>query len=746
MTAIKEKLIKNNQDVNWIPAHLKEGRFGEWLKEVKDWALSRERYWGTPLPIWKCQNCGNLEVIGSREDLRKKKFSKNNYFILRHGEALSNVKNLNSCWPEKFKNPLTKKGKEQIEKLAKELKEKGPKIDIIFSSDLMRTKQTAEILAKNLKVKVIFDKRLREYNVGKLNGRKIEEVGRFWDPEGELPRIEYYLRRFKVRAPGGENYYQVKKRMYKFLLEVDKKFEGKNILIISHEAPLTLLEGAVEGFTPKEIIIFRDKKKLNPGEMRKLVLKIFPYNKNGELDFHRPFIDKVKFFCPKCNGEMKRVPEVIDCWFDSGAMPFAQYHWPFENGKKPKLFPADYIAEGVDQTRGWFYTLLAISTLMGLGPAYKNVISLGHVLDEKGEKMSKSKGNVVDPWYIIKKYGADCTRWYFFTINQPGDSKLFSERDLEETYKRFILNYFNCFQFFNLYAKKNVDFEKIPKLENVLDEWIISRLHNLILKVTKFLDEYQVTQAAREIENFVTKDLSRFYIRLERESFHSKEKLKKCSQILGHLLLNLAKLTAPFLPFLSELIFLKINRKGSVHLEDWPKVERKRIKKEVEKEMEIVREIISLALAERKKNKIKVRQPLQRLVIQKKLKKEFLDIIAKEVNVKEVVLGKEFFLDTKITPDLKEEGIKREFIRQIQFLRKKEGLKKGEKIAVYYFAPEEISQILKKNEKEILERAKIKTLKQKESKENLTKKVEIDGNFVLLEIEKIGKNVQKNKN
>jgi isoleucyl-tRNA synthetase len=437
---------------------------------------------------------------------------------------------------------------------------------------------------------------------------------------------------------------------------------------------------------------------------------------------------------------MARVPEVIDCWFDSGAMPFAQYHWPFENGKKPKLFPADYIAEGIDQTRGWFYTLLAISTLMGFGPSYKNVISLGHVLDEKGEKMSKSRGNVVDPWYIVRKYGADTTRWYFFTINQPWDPKLFSEKDVSEALKRFILTFWNCYLFFETYGKKKE--KALPKSKNVLDRWIVSRLENLIKETTENLEKYDITKAAREIEKFVVEDLSLWYIRRSRRRFQrpeDKKELKEGSQTLKFVLLNLSKILAPFLPFLSELVYQRIST-FSVHLADWPKVNEKLIDKKLERKMEKVREIVSLALAERQKAKIKVRQPLQKLEItdyRLKKEKELLELIKEEVNVKEISFGREFKLDTKITPELKEEGMVREIIRHIQEMRKEMKLKPKDKILVGYSGSENISKILEENKEKILKEGKILDLKPKEGKFDLEREIKVDDKKIILAIKKI---------
>jgi len=752
ITKVKKDLIKNNQKINWVPAYLKEGRFGEWLREIKDWALSRERYWGTPLPVWKCKKCGYLEVIGGRKDLLSQKSSTNKYFILRHGESVGNIKKIISDWPEKFYCPLTKRGRKQIEDSAKKLKEE--KIDLIFSSDLLRTRQTAEISAKELNVKPIYDKRLREINHGIFNGKPAEEHQKFWAMAGET-ELENFLKRFKIKFPKGENHSDVKKRIHRFLKEVEKKYQKKNILVVSHEITLTMLEASVLGLSNQEIMDHRKKFMMKTGECRKLDFKNFPYNEQGELDFHRPYIDEVKFFCPKCQKIMERVPEVIDCWFDSGAMPFAQVHWPFSQSRelKPsKLFPADFIAEGVDQTRGWFYTLLAISTLLGFGTPYKNVISLGLILDEKGEKMSKSKGNVVDPWEVIEKYGADALRWYFYTVNQPGDSKLFSKKGVEQSLKKFIMTLWNCYVFFETY-RPNTKYQ-IPnvKPKNLLDKWIISKLNELILEVSQRFDNYDLTGAARTIENFVINDLSLWYIRRSRKRFQrpeTKKELKEASTTLGFVLLTLTKLSAPFIPFISEEIYKSIKHQvsaikyKSVHLEDWPKVNKKLIDKNLNQKMEKIREIVTLTLAERAKLGIRVRQPLNELRIKNyelKNERELLELIKEEVNVKKITFAKSLKLDAKITPELKEEGQIREVIRYIQEMRKKANLKPRDKILIYYSGSLKLTKILTKNKSFILKETKAKDFKwAKKPKQifDVEQEVKIDQQKLWLAIKKI---------
>jgi len=783
MQKVKKDLIKNNEKINWIPAHLKEGRFGEWLREVKDWALSRKRYWGTPLPIWQCKNCHNLEVIDSREDLLKQKFSQNKYFILRHGQTAyqAKKKKIFYDWPGLSSFPLTEKGKKKIKKAAKKLKNK--KIDLIYASDTLRARQTAEIVAKELGLKINFDQRLRDINLGIYQGREKKEF---------LKDFPVSSARFEKKVPGGESWSDIKKRVIDFIKDVESKNKGKTILIVSHGDPLWLLEGAMKGLSNQELLEEHKKNFIKAAKMRRVEFKDFPYSEQGKLDFHRPYIDEVKFFCRRCQSLMERVPEVIDCWFDSGSMPFAQYHYPFENKKlinKRKQFPADYIAEAIDQTRGWFYTLLAISTLLGFGSPYKNVVCLGHVLDEKGEKMSKSKGNVVDPWYIVAKYGADSLRWYLYTVNQPGDAKLFSEKEVEGKLKKFILIFWNCYLFFETYGIKLKTKNHAPyrnkvsgaglklKTKNILDQWIISKLNELILKVSKSLENFDVTSAARDIEKFVVEDLSQWYIRRSRPRFHPaperssvrgkkiKKDFEQASATLGFILLTLSKITAPFIPFLSEHIYrgLKPDVKSSVHLEDWPEVKEKWIKKDLNEKMDLVRKIVSLGLELRAKAKIKVRQPLSKLQIANcKMQNEFIDLIKDELNVKEIETVEEFkeekkwifgeeeglkiALNIEITPQLKEEGMIRDFIRQIQELRKKAGLKPRNKILIQFSGGKRSNEFLMRNKNFILKEIKAKDLSLVENKDltvKIEKEIEMAGEKLWLGINLLNSKGQK---
>ncbi|MGB9810868.1 MAG: isoleucine--tRNA ligase [Dictyoglomus turgidum] len=531
-TAIKEDLLNNNRKINWYPEHIKEGRFGNWLANNIDWALSRERYWGTPLPIWVCDSCGHEECIGSYEEL-----------------GITDTKN--------------------------------------------------------------------------------------FDP-------------------------------------------------------------------------------------------------------HKPYIDQITLKCPKCGGTMHRVPEVIDCWFDSGAMPVAQWHYPFENQEEFKAsFPADFICEAIDQTRGWFYSLLAISTLVFNEPAYKNVLVTELVLDEKGEKMSKHKGNVVDPWIILNKYGADALRWYIFTVSPPWVPLRFAPDAVNEALKKFLLTLWNTVSFFSIYAEidgfdPNSHFVPFNELEDHSDKWIISRLNSLIVKVKNDMENFNATQAARSIQSFVIDDLSNWYIRLNRERFWKSEKDKDkwtAYTVTYTVIKELSKLIAPFIPFTAEKIYQEIVRVAekdspeSVHLCDYPEEAKELIDTTLEENMEIIKEIVTAGRMLRNQANIKIRQPLSKIWIKvdPKLEKDIEALkkyVQQELNVEEVIMGSaeskegvlyhkedafEIELDTKLTEELLNKGILRELEHKIQMLRKEAKLDYTDRIKFYYEGSQRIKNIIENNKEEFAE-------------------------------------------
>ncbi len=583
----RDRLLANNEQVNWVPASIKHGRFGNWLENNVDWALSRNRYWGTPLPIWVCDNpqCGHQELIGSVADL----------------EA-------------------------------------------------------------------------------------------------------------------------------------------------------------------------RAKRDLS------------------DLDLHRPYVDDITFECPVCRaGTMRRVPEVIDVWFDSGAMPVAQWHYPFENQAMFKRqFPADYICEGVDQTRGWFYSLHAIATLLFDSVAFKNVVSVGLILDEKGEKMSKSKGNVVDPWEVIRAYGSDALRWYLYTAAPPGDSRRFSLSLVGKTVQEFMLPLWNVYAFFVTYANLDdwrPDPQRTPRY-NLLDRWLRSELHALVRDVTAAYRAYDAVRATRPIQRFVVEKVSQWYLRRSRRRFWrgdpSDDDKYAAYVTLYEVLTTVAQLLAPATPFLAEMLYQNLVRSvnpqapESVHLTDWPAVDTEAIDEDLNREMALVLRLASLGRAARMNAKIKLRQPLPEVafavgrVDERDVVSKYADLLAEELNVKavraldssaEVVayeikprankLGPRFqqrfpkvaqalarldaptaaqqvlagqpltvtvdgetvtiqpdevevrmrglegfavaadgpyvaALRTDITPELRAEGLMREFVRRVQNLRKQSGLEVADRIRLCY--------------------------------------------------------------
>ena len=684
-TAVKEKMLEENSKIDWHPDYLKDGRFGGWLKENIDWGISRERFWGAPLPVWRCEECKAKKIIGSLEKLDEFDSNPTKIILMRHGEALHNIKKMVTVGPEQDSDdPLTEKGKKDVRAAAAKLKKE--KIDVIVTSGAYRTKQTSEIMAEILGIKKVEEmEEFYEILVKGFWGRPMKEFSEAFKNE-EARLIE--------KPRGAENLRELRARVMDGLRKIREKYPGKNILIVSHGDPTRILECAINAVSEKEYDAIPE---LKPAEFRKINLHNWPYNNSGELDLHKPYIDSIKLKCTSvaektqivCGKEMSRVKEVIDVWFDSGAMPFASQGFDVK-GKKPKLYPAEYITEGIDQTRGWFYTLLAVSALLGFGSSYKRVLSLGLVLDEKGNKMSKSKGNVVDPKVLIEKYGADSLRWYFYTINQPWDDKLFREKDIQDAGRRFFTILWNSYVYWKTYGLGSQKKIASPKL--VINRWLIAKWNSVLSEVIGNLEKYDTVSAARKIENFVTEDLSRWYIRRIRE--HMKQEnspaAKECASTLGFVLAELSRTLAPFAPFASEKIYKELSgKKKSVHLEDFPSAKVSATDTKLIEDMEKVREIVSKGLEARQKAGIKIRQPLSELKFKlADLKNNDLEELIKgEVNVKAANYSKEIEneveLDINITQELREEGLVREFIRQVQDFRKELKLTPQDKVKLY---------------------------------------------------------------
>ncbi len=692
ISALKKKMLALNKKIDWHPEHLKNGRFGKGLEAAPDWNISRSRFWGTPIPIWECSGCKKIHVIGSREEFDKKsKGAQNSYFIMRHGEAENNIRNIiSSQWPEKEKFHLTLKGKVAVQETAQQLKKK--KIDFIIASDFTRTRETAELVASVLGVKVHFDPRLRE--IKGLDGENNQEVEKYISTDND---------RLTCRVPGGETLPELRGRIYRVVVDLEKEYHGKNILIVSHEHPLWALYAASVGLSDQEMLKMKlDAKSgfIKYAEVKKMSHRNVPRNSTGELDFHRPYVDEVKIFCDHCGAETKRVSDVLDCWFESGSMPYAEKHYPFENEELfEKNFPADFIAEYIAQTRGWFYTLHVLATALFGKPAFKHSVTTGNILSEKGDKLSKSKKNFPDPWLLINRYGVDAMRYYL--MSSPvmlADNINFSEKDVDEVYKKYSLITLNVLNLYKMYRhnwKGNVK----AATPSILDQWILSRLSSTTKEVTENFEAYEIAKAVRPLLDFV-QDLSLWYVRRSRERIRTATPdAVRTLETLHDVLHDLARLMAPVTPFLAEIIYQELGngKKKSVHLEDWPKANKKGLNKKLEEAMLQVRDLVSQALRARADAKIKVRQPLQKLQIatSSKIKNtELLDLIKNEVNVKEVIFGDSLELDTNITPELREEGLMRELIRNIQEMRRDAGLKPQNQIQIEIHAEERIQNII----------------------------------------------------
>jgi len=669
-----------------VPSHIRDGRFGEWLREAKDWALSRERYWGTPLPVWKCVACSQTRVIGGLSELDEAAPARNTYYLQRHGESTNNTARLITSQDLSDKYHLTERGLKQVEAAAAKYKELG--IDVVYASDLYRTRQTAEAIAAACGLEVIYDERLREIRNDNLVDRPESDfMKQFLNPGDRLDK----------QIEGGETMRQVRRRMVEVLKEIDARHEGKRIVVVSHGDALYALKTGLLGYDDERTEgESSGDAYVNVGEHWEHELPRRPYDEEGHVDVHRPFIDEVRLRCA-CGGEMVREPDVLDCWFDSGAMPFAQWGYPHVagsaeriDGNDPTNFPAEYISEAIDQTRGWFYTMLAVSTLLGRGTPYRNVICLGHILDGKGLKMSKSKGNIVDPWVMMDKWGADAIRYSFFTINQPGEPKRFDEKGLEEVTKKVFLILWNVLSFHRMFAAEGTDFSAAPsKPQHILDQWLLGELNTLIADSTNDLENYQVVDACRRFGGFVN-DLSTWYIRRSRDRFKGDESERsEASAALGYTLYTLSRLLAPFTPFLAEALYRELGGKlDSVHLESWPERSAASSDGKLAQEMQMVRSAASAGLEKRASAGVPVRQALAKATVTASTVGEdwMFELLKDELNVLAIEWKKgeqlEVELDTEITPELRRLGLLREIVRNVNALRREAGLTPSDEITL----------------------------------------------------------------